>query len=365
MKAAHQNRLHVQFAISGHGFGHLGQCAPIINRLTEHHPEIKISVRSEVPQFKLREKLGDHVTLQFAQLDIGMIQQDALSIDHEKSYQAYHRLHQDWPQRVQQEADNLAGQGIDLIVANAPYLSLAAAKLAGIPCIAFCSLNWEEIFGYYFGEKNPAILDQIASAYRCADFFICPAPSMSMPAIANRIDTGPVAQEQTSTEVFPIELDDTDKLILISWGGMELTLNVDRWPKAETIHFIVPDEQETMGRSNIHTLKQLGISYQQALQRCDLLIAKPGYCTFVEAAILAKPIAYLPRIDWPEMSILVDWYQNIAKCTGISPIDVVNGGFISQLDVLLQQASADKIKACGNTEATTLILQHLQTIKNQ
>lgn len=349
---------HIHFSISGHGFGHIGQCAPVIAELRKQHPEIKISIRSEAPLIKLRERLGDCIELHSAKLDIGMIQKNAVEVDHKKSYQAYQQIHRDWKNKIESEATYLKQQNIDLIIANIPYLTIAAAKQIGIPCLAFCSLNWSEIYNHYFDNRNPVIQQQILDAYQSCELFIAPEPAMQMPGIRNKHLIPPVAQHFSSYPV-PIELTERDRLILISWGGMELKMNIKQWPIEDTLHFIVPDDQPTYGIKNIYTLAQLGIPYQQALQHCDLIITKPGYGTFVESALLEKPVAYLPRADWPEMDTLVNWYQQKLPCQKLAIEDVISGQFINQIDLTRKTAPKPMKQANGNNEAAKIILRHL------
>ena len=347
-----KKKYHIQFAISGHGFGHVAQCAPVIDELTSQHPEIKISVRSEAPEYKLRERLGASVELQHAHLDIGMIQRDALSIDAEKSYQAYCEFHKNWQEKVKLEADSLASQNIDLVVANAPYLSLAAAGQANIPCIGFCSLNWAEIYAHFFKHKNEKILNEILHAYEEADFFICPEPSMPMPNIKNRVDVGPVAQLYQDYVPRP-EINPSSKLILISMGGMDLQIEVGKWQAVEGLHIILPDNQPFHDTEKFSTLASLGLNYQEALQLCDVLVTKPGYGSFVEAAIQGKPIISLPRKNWPEAKLLLSWYKNSMNCTEISVEEFNTGSFLENIRETITPSK--QIYPSGNLESAAAI----------
>ena len=56
----------------------------------------------------------------------------------------------------------------DLIVANIPYLTLAAAQQLGIPNLAFCSLNWAELYQHFFAARPEAapILEELESFKR-------------------------------------------------------------------------------------------------------------------------------------------------------------------------------------------------------
>ncbi len=51
------------------------------------------------------------------------------------------------------------------------------------------------------------------------------------------------------------------------------------------------------------------MSVPELLASADLVITKPGYGTFVEAACHGVPVLYLERPDWPEAPALCDWLE--------------------------------------------------------
>ena len=57
---------------------------------------------------------------------------------------------------------------LDIVLADVPYLTLAAASRASIPAAALCSLNWADIYRHYFNNRTEAgkILAEMESAYR-------------------------------------------------------------------------------------------------------------------------------------------------------------------------------------------------------
>ena len=69
---------HLVLSISGHGFGHVAQTAPVLNALHQMMPQLRLTVRSAVPLAHLRSRI--HVP--FAHLpgegDIGMAMSSAL-----------------------------------------------------------------------------------------------------------------------------------------------------------------------------------------------------------------------------------------------------------------------------------------------
>lgn len=103
------------------------------------------------------------------------------------------------------EKTDLLKTSPDLIIANIPYLTLAAAYQLKIPCLAFSSLNWAEIYRYYFGYRpeSSAILKQVLNAYYRVACFLQATPTMKMPGIENILTIGPLAQvgQDVSVEV--------------------------------------------------------------------------------------------------------------------------------------------------------------------
>ena len=98
---------HLVVAVSAHGFGHIGQTAPIVRALRQRVNDLKITVRSAAPPFKVLERFGADVQQQVANLDIGMVQKNALEIAVDETAQAYQELHDGWQTRVQREAKAL------------------------------------------------------------------------------------------------------------------------------------------------------------------------------------------------------------------------------------------------------------------
>lgn len=357
---------HILFAVSGHGFGHIGQCAPIIDNLRELLPSARFTVRSEAPAFKLKERLGPDVVTKHARLDIGMVQKDALHIDLERTYQSYIDFHKNWQSQIDREAHELATLAPDLVIANIPYLTLAAARQVNIPAIGFCSLHWGEIFNHYFGHRNPTILQQILQSYNCATYFIAPEPSMPLSGLDNIIPVGPVAQVKTPRRqvlLDALQAKPNDRLILVSLGGMDFPANSRPalQPNGRS-HLIVPDDWPTNGNPNLHQLRDIPLPFSDVFASSDVAIAKPGYGTFVEAACLHKPVVYLPRNDWPEVDFLVPWLERYTNCLSITIPQLKDGSFLSECERLPVNSNRIKMVPSGNRETALLISQYLDLL---
>jgi hypothetical protein len=103
----------------------------------------------------------------------------------EETARAYLDFHEGWGRRVAEQARELAAVRPDGVLANVPYLILAAAERSGIPAVALCSLNWADIYAHYCGSRPEAqtLRQQMLEAYCSAVLFLKPEPAMPMPDI--------------------------------------------------------------------------------------------------------------------------------------------------------------------------------------
>lgn len=357
---------HLLIAISGHGYGHLAQVLPVIDALRTKLPQLRLTLRTSLPEALLRERIGAAFQLQPSAVDFGMRMHSALAVDTDASARDYQQAHQHWPQRLQQEADALSASGADLILANIPYLTLAAAAQAGIPAVAMCSLNWAVIYRYYCGQRPEAaaILEQMQHGYNAAQTFLCPQPSMPMPGLHNTESIGPLARPSQSSEQDRADLrrrlpiDQQTRILLVGMGGVGVTLPVQNWPRFPGWRLIVANTRPGQ-HPDVTSPEQLGLSFAQLLSSADALLTKPGYGTYVEAATLGLPVLYVSRTNWPEEPFINPWLQRHTRATEISRDTLDSGNFLDQLNALLQRPAPPPVSANGAIQAAERLLQLL------
>jgi len=330
---------HLLIAVSAHGFGHIGQTAPVLQALRARLPRLKVTVRSAAPSFKIRERFGADIEHQSIQLDIGMIQRNALEVRVEESARAYRAFHTSWAERVAAEAEVLSALRPDLVLANVPYLSLAAATRCRVPAVALCSLSWADIYRHYCeGRRREAgqVLDEMLSSYNSALCFLQPEPSMPMRGIANGRPIGPIAQLGTARReelLGKIGAAPHERLIMISLGGMDARLPIENWRDLSGLRLIVPAAWQA-GHPCATAFEDLGMPFADAMASCDALIGKPGYGSFVEAACLGLPVLYLERPDWPEAPYLVRWLERQGRCAPLRSPQIETGSIRPMLETL-------------------------------
>ncbi|MEO8343943.1 MAG: hypothetical protein ABI536_08970 [Gallionella sp.] len=341
---------HLVASLSGHGFGHVAQTAPILNRLHERMPQLRITVRSAAPLVHLRSRIHAPFAHLPSEGDIGMIMSSALDVRVEESREAYREFHTNWNARVDEEARLLRELKADFVFSNVGYLPLAGAQRAGIPNAALCSLNWADIYRHYCGDgsvrADPStgsgrtedvlcdqiIAKQIHDCYANANAFLRATPGMSMSDLPNLLSVAPIAVVGTNRRDElnrRLKLSADEKLVLVSMGGIASRLPVEKWLRIDGVRWLVQSSWQVEHPDAI-VLETLQMSFSDLLASSDALICKPGYGSFVEAASCGVPVLYVSRADWPESSALITWLQQHGLCREVSR-DVLEQGRITEL----------------------------------
>lgn len=354
---------HLLVTISGHGLGHLAQTGPVLQAMQRRRPDLRLTVVSTLPQSRLRERIGPALEPVTRALDFGFLMHDAFRIDHAGSARAYQAFHADWPARVRDTASWLRAQSVDLVLANAAYLPLAAAAEAGIPALGLSSLNWFDLAGFAFAGQAWAepVLAEMLAAYRSAAAFIVLTPGMPMTALGNTLRVGPVARVCAPRRAALRErlaLADGEKAVLIAFGGFDRPLPMADWPLEPGVRWLVPSAWG-IRHPRVVASDTLGWAFGELVASVDALIGKPGYGTFAEAACGGTPLLYAPRPDWPEQDALVAWIGEQACARQVSDADLQAGRLAAPLAALWAQARPTPPLPVGDEQAAEIILRWL------
>ncbi len=355
-----QKTPHLVVSISGHGFGHVAQTAPILNQLHAYLPRLKLTVRSSVPISHLRSRIRAPFTYMESHGDIGMVMHTPVSVDIEKSRSAYQIFHAHWEEKVAAEAQILRTLRADMVFSNVGYLPLAAAQQAGITNLALCSLNWADIYRHYCGADR--VEAQIRQPYIDADAFLRATPGMEMQDLPNLLPVAPIAdigQNRRDELNQFLKLSSEDKLVLVSMGGITSRLSVDNWPRIKGVRWLIQASWQTTHPDAI-VLESLPVNFSDLLASCDALICKPGYGSFVEAACSGVPILYVDRPDWPESPALIVWMNKNGVSREISSAALEQGNIINELEQLLSSPETAPFKPDGAEQVAGWIAERLK-----
>lgn len=347
---------HLFVALSSHGFGHLAQIAPVLNELRRRLPNLCLTLQCTLPEKVLRSRIqGDFHQLAEA-TDIGLIMANAAKVSVAESLAAYQTFHADWDNRLDREIALLNRLTPDLVLADIPYLPLAAAAHCNVPAVALCSLNWADVFQHYFPDYPDLekIQSTMLEAYHSAKVFLCPAPSMPMPTLTNTRRIGPIAaigQKRRAELNVRLGLRDDEILVLMGLGGIDMPLPVERWSDRPNTRWLIPMGWGVKGKALRYREDLADIPFIDLVRSCDVLLTKPGYGAFTEAVCNARPVLYVERPDWPETPWLVDWLAQYGNALGIDKKQLETDHVLISLDTLLTQRRKLALTPTGVAEA--------------
>ena len=374
---------HLVVSISGHGFGHVAQTAPILNLLHERMPQLRLTVRSAVPAGHLRSRIHAPFDHMQSHGDIGMVMSSALDVRTEDSRAAYRAFHADWDARVADEARLLREIKADAVFSNVGYLPLAGAQRLSIPNAALCSLNWFDIYRHYCTPNSvraelvearmsrpstgsgrtadEVIASQIHSCYANADAFLRATPGMAMESLPNLVPVAPIAavgHNRRDELDRHLRLSKEEKLVLVSMGGIASRLPMERWPRIDGVRWLVQDSWQVAHPDAI-VLESLAMGFADLLASSDVLLSKPGYGSFVEAACSGTPVLYVSRGDWPESAALTEWLHQHAVCSEISREQLESGAIAKELSGLLTAPQVSPPVPDGAAQAADRLMSYL------
>lgn len=350
--------MHLFVDISAHGLGHLAISAPVIAALARHHPRLRLTIRSGLPQATLARRIREPFAHIAAASDFGFVMLDATQVDLAASAAAYRTAHADWRRRVADEAALLERLAPDLVFSNVSYLPLAGAAEAGIPAAALCSLNWAELFAHFFaGEAWAAkIHGEMLAAYRSASVFLRTTPAMAMDELGNCEEIGIIAARGERHELGG---GGHARHVLVAMGGIRHRLPVEDWPRVPGLRWLVPRDWHCRHPDAV-ALESFGLGFTDLLASVDAVLGKPGYGTFSEAVCNAVPVLYQRRADWPEQQCLIDFLHAQGRGREIPAALLATGRLADELDALLATPPRTQPPACGADAAARRLLALLR-----
>lgn len=347
---------HLYVALSGHGFGHLAQVAPVLNAWQQHVPAGRLTIQSALPEAVVRQRIAGEFTLVHGVADFGMVMVDAVDAKVAESLAAYRAFHADWAGQLAWQEALLRTAAPDGVLADIPYLTLAAAARLQIPALALCSLNWADILASYVPDAPdlPALRASMLAAYNSAQAFLQPVPSMPMPDLHNAQPIGPIAALGTNHRAAinqRLGLSGTETVVLLALGGVEMRPPLEQWPQHPGICWLTPPAWNTQ-RPDMPSWAALEqFSMIDVIRSSDILLTKPGYGAFAEAVCNGVRVLFVARDEWPEEPWLSNWLLQYGNAVKIQRQQFNSGALTEALQELLAQPAKEPIAPTGIADA--------------
>ncbi|WP_096367233.1 hypothetical protein [Thiohalobacter thiocyanaticus] len=348
-------------AITPHGYGHAAQALVVLEALCARRPDLELHIATTVPEAFLRSRLDHPFHYHMRATDFGLKMSSALEIDLPASAEAYAAQARMWDSLLEAETAFLDALRPDLLLADVPYLPLAAAQRTGVPAVALCSLNWADIHSHYFHDRPEAgqVRERLLAAYNSARVFLAPEPHMPMPDLVNLRTIGPLARtgaNRRATIDARLGLAPDDRLVLIALGGVQGRLPMERWPRTPGLHWLVREDWR-VERPDCHAIESLQMPFTDILTSCDALLGKIGYGSVTECAVNTTPMLYIPRADWPEEPYLAGWLERHGIIARVEQQQVETGDLAARVEQMLRCPRPSAPLADGAEEAAGFLLR--------
>ncbi|MBH0180457.1 MAG: hypothetical protein HP490_01935 [Nitrospira sp.] len=284
-----------------------------------------------VPASFFEHRLTVPWELSAVQQDVGCIQNGPLTIDVDATWREHNRFHLTWDDRIHAEVEAMRAARPDMILADTPYLAVAAGAQAAIPTVALVSFTWDLILSEYPAPPDIAgqtLLQSIRQAYTKADLALRITPAPKMELFPSLLDIGPIAEPTASAReqlAALVRLAPGERTVLVGFGGIpQASLPFAQLEPLTRYRFLFDGPIPSDSARFIST-KSLPLSFKTLLASVDLILTKPGYGTLVEAVALGTPLVYVRRYNFADEQSLVDYLHRHGRGVELTKDDFVRG----------------------------------------
>ncbi len=327
---SNSKQMNIAVYISGHGFGHLAQVAPVLNKIYQCSPECRFLIRSPLPESELKARLQFDFQLEPEAVDIGVIQKSAIEEDREESIAAMRTWTDAMGRHISREVALLKRFAPSLVLSNISPLAFPAAKAVGAPAIGLASLDWHTIYSHWLPESD-SIIATLKKAYRQCDFLLTPPMAMDM-GVFTKKRTIPLIAAHPKSVGINLRQGYKKRALVIFGGSGSPAYDMDALAAMSEWLFLIPEAPDHAPR-NVQS-----IHFGPALRAVDLMpqvdavVCKPGYGILAESWRTDTPVAWVERPDFPEYPILKKWLDELFPSCGMDRKSFHCGNWLPALE---------------------------------
>jgi len=351
---------------SSHGFGHAARDAAVLQQLRLLRPDWTLVLSSGLSPLVLNLLLGDaSIQQRPCCWDVGMVQADALGVNRAATLSALDALEHRLPGLVEQEARWLEAQSQPvLILGDIPPAAHSLAEALNAPLVWMGNFGWDEIYAPMGAEFRSWSL-AAAEAYGQGDLLLrCPFDLQMNWGLPER-RLGLVCGTPRS---IPLELEGSldgieAPLVLVGFGGLGLSLQVDLFQLWPQHHFLLPASDDAESSARLAALPNLTVLPKDVrpidvLGRCARFLGKPGFSSFCEAMAQGVGLHVVERSGFAEASALMDGLQRYGQHRSLSRRQLGAGDW--ELDQPLLAPSDPPLSALGAQEAALALVDWVE-----
>jgi len=344
--------------ISGHGFGHLAQMAPVLIHIHNKHPDCQFLIRCSLPKEEIKARLMFDFEIEQSAVDVGVVQKTAIEEDREASIAGLRQWMDGMDDQIIREIALLKIFHVDLVISDISPLAFPAAKALGIAGIGVATLDWYTIYSYWLEATDPP-LEQLKQAYSQCDLLLTPPMAMDMQVFSQRkeiplIAGTPEKMDRPFEKIRP-------KTALVVFGGsnqpafdLQALADMDDW------QFLIPAVSDAPGNVTSIVFGP-NLSALDVMPFVDVVVCKPGYGVLAECWTTGTPMAWVERPDFPEYPMLKGWLMDKFPSCGMHRGDFAAGHWLDALEGAAgHPGSFPPISGDGAEIAAEIIISRLQ-----
>ena len=285
--------MRIAIVCSAHGFGHVTRQLEVARRLRSR--DVEVVLFTAAPAAVVHEWTPGLDLVPWT-ADVGIVQADSLTEDHAATTDAVRDRSS--PARLSALASALAAQRPDLVVADCPPAALEAARMAGLPAVAVGNFTWPWIYRNTPGLAGCAeLLEPWQQPHKAASLW----PGPGMPGFSSVQSFGLVGRTATQLP------DLAPGHVLVSFGGLGLADLDARLPAIPGVRWLLAPPMPRLDRPDCTYLE--GVPYPALVAAADVVVTKPGYGIFAEAALNGARLLWVPRGSFPEARFITQAMQ--------------------------------------------------------
>ncbi len=350
--------MNIAVYISGHGFGHLAQLAPVLNHLHAIRSDCRYLIRCALPQTELQSRLVCDFSLEQSPVDVGVVQKSAIEEDRDASIRQLRAWVEQMDQQVEREIGCLRRFKPSLILSDISPLAFPVAKALNVDGIGLATLDWHTIYSHWL-DADDSVLKKLAQAYSACDVLLTPPMAMAMPVFPEQRQIALIAAHPADVPN-PVA-DDPRKKALVLFGGcgnpafdMQALAAMSDWL------FLIPDAPAT-APENVKAIHfGSGVSAVDLMGFVDVVVCKPGYGILSECWRTCTAIVWVERPDFPEFPMLKKHLHDSMPSAGMTRNSFQRGDWLPALQgACLNRRHFPAISADGAEQAAHIIMAHM------
>ncbi len=351
--------MNVAVYISGHGFGHLAQMAPVLNQVYTLRPDCKFLIRCALPEAEIRARLQFECELERTPVDVGVVQKTAIEEDREASIFGIRQWLLTIDDRINREIQLLRTFKAALVISDISPLAFPAARALEVPGLGLATLDWFTIYSHWLSAGD-AVLEKLNAAYSQCDLLLTPPMAMDMHVFPNQQKI-PLIAAFPSVEQCPFKRIRSKVALVVFGGSHQPAFDLQRLSVMDEWQFLIPNAPHDAPDNVTSIAFSADLMAVDLMPFVEVVVCKPGYGILAECWRTKTPMAWVERPDFPEYPMLKGWLENVLPSVSMTRKEFASSNWLHALEVADSQPKPfPDLEADGAEVAADIILSRLE-----